>query len=108
MNQDHFHHNGLRLCGYNKNYTFISLELLPLGRDERIAEKIIMNVNEIMSKHITTVSPDTSVMEAASLICLYRYSRIPVADNGKLVGMVSLGDIHKAIFHQSIKASPAS
>ena len=151
-----------------------------------------MNVNEIMSRDITTVSPDTSVMEAASLMCLYRYSgipvvdgdnlvgliaerdvlshlfpkledameslatidftektkeysslmskpvsdlmaknvktvtadmpilkaavfmannrfrRIPVADNGKLIGMVSLGDIHKAIFHQSIKASKAS
>ena len=61
-----------------------------------------------MSRDITTVSPDTSVMEAASLKCLYRYSGIPVADTGKLISMVSLGDIHKAIFHQSIKASQAS
>jgi len=34
-----------------------------------------------------------------------RFRRIPVAVNNKLVGMLSLGDVHKAIFHEGIASN---
>ena len=64
-----------------------------------------MQVKDIMSTSVKTVNPATSLMEVVSLMCLYRYSGLPVVDNGKLVGMLSLGDVHKAIFHQSISSN---
>jgi predicted transcriptional regulator len=33
-----------------------------------------------------------------------RFRRIPVAHSGILVGMLSLGDVHKAIFHLNVAA----
>ncbi len=64
-----------------------------------------MQVKDIMSASVKTVSPTTPIAEVVSLMCLYRYSGLPVVDNDKLVGMLSLGDVHKAVFHANISES---
>jgi CBS domain-containing protein len=62
-------------------------------------------VSSLMAKNLKTVRPDMPILKAAVIMANNRFRRIPVAEGNKLIGMVSLGDIHKAIFHQSIKAS---
>lgn len=62
-------------------------------------------VSALMSHSAKTVTPRMPILQAAVIMANNRFRRIPVADDGKLVGMISLGDIHKAIFHQSVKAS---
>lgn len=59
-------------------------------------------VSDLMTRGAKTVSPDMPVLKAAIIMANNRFRRIPVEENGKLVGMLSLGDIHKAIFHQSL------
>jgi predicted transcriptional regulator len=41
-------------------------------------------------------------LKAASLMCLKKVRRIPVTEDGKLVGIISIGDVHKAIFQQHL------
>ncbi len=55
-------------------------------------------VEEVMSRHPLTVSPDDPILEAASYMGLKHFRRIPVVEKGKLVGMVSLGDINRGLF----------
>ena len=50
-------------------------------------------VEDIMSKELITISPDTSSREAAKLMADHQVRRLPVVENGKLIGMVSLGDL---------------
>lgn len=50
-------------------------------------------VEEVMSKDITTVSPDTTVDEAAKLMAKDKIRRLPVVENGELVGVVAIGDL---------------
>jgi CBS domain-containing protein len=50
-------------------------------------------VTNVMSENLVTVSPDTSVQEAVQLMAKHQIRRLPVVENGKLVGMVSLGDL---------------
>lgn len=59
-----------------------------------IAEKLppSSKVEAIMSDQLITVSPNTSSQEAAQLMAKHQIRRLPVVDNGKLVGIVSLGD----------------
>jgi CBS domain-containing protein len=46
-----------------------------------------------MSSHVKTVEPDTRLTEVVALMCLYRYSGLPVVDNGKLVGFIAEKDV---------------
>lgn len=57
---------------------------------------------DLMARNVITVSPDMHALRAAALMVRHRFRRIPVAEGDKLVGMLSLGDIHKAIFHSSV------
>ncbi|MFH7818830.1 CBS domain-containing protein [Neobacillus thermocopriae] len=59
-----------------------------------IAEKhpASSKVQDIMSDQLITVSPDTTTREAAKLMAKHQIRRLPVVENGKLVGIVSLGD----------------
>ena len=58
------------------------------------------NVEEIMSKNPLTISPNTCVLEAASYMGRKHFRRIPVAEGGKLLGMLSIGDINRGLFFQ--------
>jgi len=57
-----------------------------------------IKVEDVMSKNPLTVSPDDPILEAASYMGLKHFRRIPVADGGKLVGIVSIGDINRGLF----------
>jgi len=54
-------------------------------------------VEEIMTKRVISVKPDTPVEEIAKLLAKKKIKRVPVIDEkGKLVGIVSRADIVKA------------
>ena len=50
-------------------------------------------VAEIMTRRILAAEPDRSVDEAARLMAREQVRRLPVQEHGRLVGMVSLGDV---------------
>ncbi len=63
---------------------------------------LTLPVSDLMTPNPITVTPDLHVLRAASVMVRHRFRRIPVAHNGMLVGMLSLGDLHKAIFHLNV------
>jgi CBS domain-containing protein len=50
-------------------------------------------VSEIMTGPLVTVAPDCSVDEAMRLITTHRIRHLPVVENGKLQGLISIGDL---------------
>ena len=52
-------------------------------------------VKEIMSKGVITVSPGDDVRVATRIMAAEQVRRLPVVSDGKVVGMVSLGDLAK-------------
>ena len=50
-------------------------------------------VSEIFSESIVTGSKDMSVEDAAELMADHQIRRLPIVENDKVVGIVSLGDI---------------
>lgn len=50
-------------------------------------------VGEVLSQNLVTVSPDTTVDEAAKLMAREQVRRLPVVEHGELVGVVALGDL---------------
>ena len=50
-------------------------------------------VREIMTSAVVTASPDTDTVAAARLMGQRQIRRLPVLENGRLCGLVSLGDL---------------
>ncbi len=66
---------------------------------------INLKVADLMTTGVASVTPDMHILKAASIMAGKRFRRIPVTEGDKLVGMLSLGDVHKAIFHKSISSN---
>lgn len=50
-------------------------------------------VREVMTRTVVTASPETDVHQVAALMSGQQIRRLPVVENNRLVGMVSLGDL---------------
>lgn len=81
-------------------------ELTGIVTERDYARKIILQgrssadtaVREIMDNALT-VSLDASVGECMRLCTDSRMRHLPVVDNGKVVGLVSIGDLVKAVIN---------
>ncbi|ARW10754.1 CBS domain-containing protein [Acetobacter ascendens] len=54
-----------------------------------------LTAKDIMAKNISTATPDDSIYDIACRMTYSRNRHVPVLENGKLVGLVSIGDIVK-------------
>ena len=50
-------------------------------------------VGDIASKNVIVVTPDMSTSEASELMSEHQIRRLPVVENDRLVGIVSIGDL---------------
>jgi len=50
-------------------------------------------VDEVMSKTVITATPDMDVHRAADLMAQNQIRRLPVLENNRMVGIVSIGDL---------------
>ncbi len=55
---------------------------------------------DIMSKELYVVAPTSKVDECIALMTEKRVRHLPVIEKGKLVGLVSIGDVVKAIIKE--------
>ncbi len=54
-------------------------------------------VKDIMKKTVRSVSPEDSLEEASDRMVRYKVNRLPVTDNGRLVGIVARSDIIRGL-----------
>jgi CBS domain-containing protein len=52
-----------------------------------------ISVRDVMTSQITTTTPDTDVNSVSKMMSQNQIRRIPVVENNKIVGIVSLGDM---------------
>jgi CBS domain-containing protein len=66
----------------------IVVRVVAEGRDPRVTL-----IEEIVSRDLTAVSPDDPVERAVELMRERAVRRLPVVKRGKIVGIVSIGDL---------------
>jgi CBS domain-containing protein len=72
--------------------------LEPLSRfGDRLRKAFAANAADMMTRDVDTVGPDTTVREAARLIHETGHNRLPVVQDGKLVGVVTRLDVLGAL-----------
>jgi len=62
-----------------------------------------MTVSDLMTKSVISVGPDMEILKAAAKMVGNRFRRIPVSVGDRLIGMLSLGDVHKSIYLEHAK-----
>jgi len=62
---------------------------------ERGAEGLNATVSEIMSARVVTCTEDDKISTIARNMTENRFRHVPVVEHGKLIGVVSIGDIVK-------------
>jgi len=55
------------------------------------------SIQDVMTKKLFTVAPATSIEECMRLMTEKHIRHLPVLENGQMVGLISIGDVVKAI-----------
>lgn len=77
----------------------IAVRVVAEGKDVNQAQ-----VGDFMSTELITGLPDWDVEDAAEILAEEQIRRLPVVENGRLVGIVSLGDIAVQLMEEEVTA----
>jgi CBS domain-containing protein len=83
-------------------------ELVGIVSERDYARKVILMgrssadtpVRDIMTYPVTTISPDEVVHNCMEIMTQKRIRHLPVVDKGTVVGMISIGDLVKAMLEE--------
>lgn len=68
---------------------------VAFGLAEHGADLLAMKVSDLMTRSVVTCTRDSSISDLMTLMTQRRIRHLPVVENGKLVGVISIGDIVK-------------
>lgn len=83
--------DGERLVGIMSERDY-ARKVILLGRSSQDIE-----VRDIMTTDVVTVDPRRTVEECMSVMTQKRVRHLPIVEGGKLVGLVSIGDLVKEV-----------
>ncbi len=69
----------------------------------KYTDVVSMTVSDLMTNSVISVEPDIEILKAAAKMVGNKFRRIPVAVGDRLIGMLSLGDVHKSIYLEHVK-----
>ncbi len=98
------------MCEKNIGALLIEEDGSPVGifTERDYARKLILQgksskdtpLSELMTRNVISITPDNTVEECLHLMSDKRIRHLPVIENNKIVGMISIGDLVKYIIEE--------
>jgi CBS domain-containing protein/anti-sigma regulatory factor (Ser/Thr protein kinase) len=86
-----------------KGHTFTDQDVREISRVEELSYDL--KVNETMTRKVKTVSPGMRLSSVLEILRVERISGVPVQEGGKLVGVLSIEDIVRAMEKNDLAAA---
>jgi CBS domain-containing protein len=82
--------------------------LIGIFSERDYARKVVLKgesshkitIKDIMTSNVISVNPEQSIEECMALMTSKHIRHLPVKENNKLIGLISIGDVVKAIISQ--------
>jgi len=83
-------------------------EILGIVSERDYARKVVLQgktsrdttVAEVMTKDVIWISPDNSIEECMGIMTAKRIRHLPVREDDKLIGIISIGDVGQKIIEE--------
>ena len=67
----------------------------------RAEQTLTLTASALMSRKLTTGTPSTTIAQAQEMMTNGHFRHLPILEGEKLIGLVSIGDVVKALIDQS-------
>ena len=95
--------NGNRVIGMLSYTDLLRISFVDSIDDDEIIDATVYNmftVDQVMAKNLVTISPDTTIKEAAEILSNKEFHALPVCEGDLLVGIVTTTDLIKYLIDQ--------
>jgi CBS-domain-containing membrane protein len=75
--------------------------LLAMAYDVEVRQE---KVRKHMTTNVISVSPDDPIRKVADTCIIHRVRRVPVVEDGRLLGLISRRDVLKGIYENTLQA----
>ena len=86
------------------SYTdILRISFADISDDENNVDTFVYDmftIKQVMAKNVTVVDPDATIKEVSKLLAAKEFHALPVAKNGKLVGIITTTDLINFLVQQ--------
>lgn len=95
--------NGNRVIGMLSYTDLLRISFVDSVDEDEVIDATVYNmftVEQVMAKNLVTISPETTIKEAAEILSNKEFHALPVCEGDLLVGIVTTTDLIKYLIEQ--------
>jgi CBS domain-containing protein len=95
--------SGNKIVGMLSYTDLLRISFADAVEEDEVIDVMVYNlftIEQVMTKKLTTISPETSIKEAAEILSTKEFHALPVVENDLLVGILTTTDVIKYLLKQ--------
>lgn len=95
--------NGSKIIGMLSYTDLLRISFVDAVDEDEVIDATVYNmftVEQVMAKNLVTISPETTIKEAAEILSNKEFHALPVCEGDLLVGIVTTTDLIKYLIEQ--------
>ena len=95
--------SGNKLVGMLRYTDLLRISFADAVEEDEVIDVMVYNlftIEQVMTKKLSTISPETSIKEAAEILSTKEFHALPVVENDLLVGILTTTDVIKYLLKQ--------